>query len=401
MKIFKVTEEDMKRCDVLYQVKNKKLTLKEASMLLSVGYRQTLRLFQKFDKSGLSGIVKKYNNTGKNLKLNDAMSKKIIKLYEDIYYDFNVLHFNDKLYEDHNISLSYESIRQLLTKTGKHIPKKRKKVYRRRRRMPKAGMLIQMDSSQHLWLPKIKEKWWLIAAIDDASSEVSSAFFTPSDTTYANMHNIRQIIEKKGLFDALYVDKASHFKTTRHEGLHQNINNEQDETNIGKALDELGIALVLANSPQAKGRIERLFRFFQDRLIKEMRLKGIKNYEQANKFLQEEFLPWYNKRYIRKVEGVYKSLPKEKDLDFIFTKRETRKVTKDNTIPFYGEPIQLPPSKATLSYTKPRVELRYNEKQDLYVVYKDKIIFKTEISQKIKETDIEKRERYLNRMIAC
>jgi len=400
MKIFKVTEEDMKRHDILHQVKNKQLTFKQASMILNVGYRQTLRLFRQFDNSGLHGIVKKYNNSGKNLKLNDTLSKKIIKLYEDIYFDFNILHFKEKLQENHNIILSYESIRQLLSKNGKHLPKKRRKIYRRRRRMPKAGLLVQMDSSQHHWLAHMKEKWWLIASIDDASNEVPAAFFTPSDTTYANMQNIRQITANKGLFEALYVDKASHFKTTRHEGLHQNVNNEQEQTNIGKALEELGITLILANSPQAKGRIERLFRFFQDRLIKEMRLEGIQDYEQANKFLQEKFLPWYNRRYTRDVESVYTPLPKDKDLDFIFTKREIRKVRKDNTIPFYGEFIQLPPSRATLSYTKPPVEIRCNDQQDLYVVYKDKIILKTKLSQKIKETDLEKREKFLNRRIA-
>jgi len=400
MTTYKITEEDMKRHNILHQVKSKELTLKEASMFLNLSYRQTLRLFQQFDNSGLQGIVKKYNNAGKNLKLNDTLSRKIIKLHEDVYFDFNILHFKEKLQEDYNIILSYESIRQLLLKNGKHISKKRKKIYRRRRRMPKAGLLVQMDSSQHQWVMGVKEKWWLIAAIDDATSEVPAAFFTSSDTTYANMQNIRLIIEKKGLFEALYVDKASHFKTTRHEGLHQNVNNEQEQTNIGKALEECGITLVLANSPQAKGRIERLFRFFQDRLIKEMRLEGIQDYEQANKFLQEKFLPWYNKRYTRDVESAYKKLSPEKNLDFIFTKRETRKVRKDNTIPFYSEMIQLPPTQATLSYVKPHVEVRYNEKQDLYIVYKDKIIYKTKINQEVKEEELEKREKYLNRRIA-
>ena len=211
------------------------------------------------------------------------------------------------------------------------------------------------------------------------------------------------MIEKKGIFEALYVDQASHFKTTRHEGLHQNVNNEQEQTNIGQALEELGITLILANSPQAKGRIERLFRFFQDRLIKEMRLRGIKNYEEANEYLVKEFLPWYNKKYTHKVPSVYKNLTKDKDLDLdlIFTKRETRKVKKDNTIPFYGEPIQLPPSQTTLSYTKTNVEIRYNEKQDLYVIYKDKVILKTKISSNIKESELEKFEKMMKKRIIC
>ena len=118
---------------------------------------------------------------------------------------------------------------------------------------------------------------------------------------------------------SLYVDKASHFKTTRHGGLHYTINPEQDETQIERALNELNITLIPANSPQAKGRIEVLFRLFQDRLIKEMRLAGIKNYNQANKFLQEKFLPWYNAKYSHKdVESTYLPLPPDKNLDTIF-----------------------------------------------------------------------------------
>lgn len=395
MKKYIITENDMKRDQIFNQVSTQKFKLKEASMLLNLSYRHTIRLYKKHKISGLPGIIPKYNNEKKNQKLNKALEKKIIKLYEEVYYDFNILHFQEKLNDNHNIYFSYETLRQSLTKHHKHFPKQRKKVYRRRRRMPEAGILIQMDSSEHHWLKHIKDKWWLIAAIDDASNEVPAAFFTPSDTAFANMHNIRQIIKKKGLFEALYVDKASHFKTTRHEGLHQNVNNEQGKTNIGKALQELGITLILANSPQAKGRIERLFRFFQDRLIKEMRLEGIKNYEQANKFLQEKFLPWYHKKYTRKVKSVYKKLPLDKDLDFFFTKRETRKVKKDNTISFDKQLIQLPKSQATLSYTKPHVEIRYNEKKDLYVVYKDKIIHRTILSEEIKESELEKFEKIM------
>lgn len=396
---FIITEEDMKRDNIFQQVKNKQIRLQDASLLLGLSYRHTLRLYNKFKVTGLEGIIKRYNNAGKNLKLNKFITKRIIKLREDIYYDFNILHFKEKLEEEHNIIFSYETIRQLLIKKKMHIPKKRKKVHRRRRRMPKAGLMIQMDSSQHKWLPAIKEKWWLIAGIDDASNEVAYAFFTPSDTTFANMHNIRQIIEKKGVFEALYVDKASHFKTTRFEGIHQNVSNEQGLTNIGQALEELGITLILANSPQAKGRIERLFRFFQDRLIKEMRLKGIKNYDEANEYLIKEFLSYYNKKYTHEVESVYKNLAKEKNLDIIFTKRERRKVKKDNTISFYGDIIQLPPSQVSLSYTKPYVEIRYNEKGDLYVLYKDKVILKTKISINIKEAELEKFEKVMSKRI--
>ena len=126
-----------------------------------------------------------------------------------------------------------------------------------------------------------------------------------------------------------------------------------------------------------------------------MRLKGIKNYDEANKYLHEEFLPWHNKRFSIAAPNIYTDLLKDKNLDFIFTKKEIRKVKKDNTISFYGQLIQLPKSQATLSYTKPNVEIRFNDKQDLFVVYKDKIIHKTILSEEIKESELEKFEKMM------
>lgn len=396
---FIVTEETMKRYDILNDVMNKKIKLMQASELLGISYRHTLRLFDKFKINGLEGLIKHYHNACKNKKLNDVVEKKIINLYAKTYYDFNILHFKEKLDEYHDIHLSYETIRQLLIKNNIHVNKKRKKIHRRRRRMPKAGLLIQMDSSQHHWLKHIQEKWWLIAGIDDATNEIADASFEPYDTTYANMREIRALIEKKGLFEALYVDKASHFKTTRKMGLNQEIQDEHDETNIAEALKELGITLILANSPQAKGRIERSFRFFQDRLIKEMRLAKIKTYDEANKFLKETFLPMYNKRYTHEAESVYKSLPLGTNLDLIFTRRYERKVKKDNTVRLEGEIIQLPPSKMVLSYTRGWVEIRVRENQGVYVLYKNKIILETKLNKPIKETEMEKRQRYLSQKI--
>lgn len=395
-----VTEEDMKRYDIFKQVSKKELKLIEASILLGISYRHTKRLFKKFTYSGLDGLIKKYNNKNKNLKITELLEKKLLNWRKEIYPDFNILHFKDKLEEIHDVKLSYETLRQFLIKHDDHKVKKRKKVYRRRRRMPKAGMLIQMDSSQHQWIESIPEKWWLISGIDDATNEIPDASFEPSDTTFANMNEIRAIIEKKGIFDGLYVDKASHFKTTRHKGLHQDVNEEQQESNIAKALNELNITLILANSPQAKGRIERSFGFFQDRLIKEMRLAGINNYKDANKFLKEKFLPWYNKKYTHKAESVYKDIPKEMNLDVIFTIREDRKVNKDNTICFYNQIIQLPRNNITMFYKKPRVEIRVSEKQIAYILYKNKIIKEEKLEKPIRETELKKREKMLSKKIA-
>jgi transposase len=396
---FIVTEEDMQRYRLFHEVKEKKLKLIQSAMILKISYRQAKRLFRAFKKNGFDGLIKKYPKIRNKRKFSDHHIEKILYVRQTLYKKLNILHFKEKLAEDLNIQIGYETLRQLLIQKELHFVKKRAKIYRRRRRMPKAGLLVQMDSSQHHWLPQIHEKWWLIAMIDDATNEVPWALFAPADTSYDNMAVIRKFIEKKGLFEALYVDKASQFLTTRKDGLHQNINPDQENTNIQKALADLGINIIFANSPQAKGRIERLFRFLQDRLINEMKLRKIKNYKEANEFLQEIFLPWYNKRYTHPAESAYRALPKDVDLDSIFTIRFTRKVNKDNTISFNNEIIQLPPSQLTLSYIKAKVEVRIKENQNVYLFYKNKKVMQTVLKKKFIYNEANDRERYLSQRI--
>ena len=252
--------------------------------------------------------------------------------------------------------------------------------------MPKAGLLIQMDSSEHNWLPFIKEKWFLTATIDDATSKVPFAKLYSSDGVFNNMDVIRKTIEKESLFSALYADKASHFTTTRYGGLHVKIAQEQDDTQIERALQEIGITFIPANSPQAKGRVERLFRTLQDRFIKELRLHNIKNYHQANRFLQDYFINYYNKRFAKTqgIENSYKPLPKNIKLDSIFCKKYQRKVNFDNTIQVQGATIQIPPSKHRLSFAKCIVDVCLLENNDVHILYKNQFIHSAKLSKNTK-----------------
>lgn len=266
--------------------------------------------------------------------------------------------------------------------------------------MPCAGMLIQMDSSQHAWIPDIFDKWWLTANIDDATNEVLFAKLYPSDGVFNNMEVLRKTIENKGVFAALYVDKASQFKTTRYGGIHVNISDEQQDTQIERALNELGINLILANSCQAKGRIERLFRTFQDRFVKELRLKGIKDYCLANKFLTEEFLPYYNRKFshTQGIECLYKELPKGINLDLIFCKKYPRQVNADNTIKIEREIIQIPPSKYRISFAKCMVDVCLLENGKIYIIYEKQIIHTAYLSKNNKCVIMEKEmEHFLNK----
>ncbi|GFP27970.1 ISNCY family transposase [Candidatus Hakubella thermalkaliphila] len=389
-----VTMKDIQRYKVLKDVLDKRLKGIEAAQLLNLTPIHISRLKTRLLKRGFEALLRRTPPSPPNKRINDSLTKEILKLLQDFYYDFNILHFKDKLGENHDLQLSYESLRQILIKAGEPNPKKKKKVHRQRRRMPKAGMLVQRDSSQHQWLKHIPEKWWLVAMIDDATNEVPYARFFPKDTLFANMHVLRRFIEIKDLFMSLYVDKASHFKTTRHGGLPVEVGPEQDDTQIERALEELGITLIPANSPQAKGR---RFRLFQDRLIKEMRLAGIKDYEEANKFLQDKFLLWHNQRYMLEAESSYMPLPQEKNLDLIFGIKKERTVNHDDTLSFNGQIIQIPPSTIRLSFAKARVEVCLLEDNRIFVLHKGKVIAESILSKDSKTIKKEKKiEELLN-----
>jgi len=391
-----VTKKDIKRFKVLKDVIEKKLKGTQAAQLLGLSVVHVSRLKKRLRADGFEGLLQKPALAPPGNKIPERDVKAIMRLRKKLYYDFNIMHFMDKLRENHKFVYSYESIRQILIKHKEHVRKKRRKVHRQRRRMPKAGLLVQMDSSQHHWLPQIKEKWWLIVMIDDATNEIPYARLFPQDTLFANMHVQRRFIEIKGIFMALYVDKASHFKTTRHGGLHYTVDPEQPDTQIERAMNELGINIIWANSPQAKGRIEVTFRLFQDRFIKEMRLAKIKTYAQANEFLLKTFLPWYNARYTHQAESVYMPIPKDQNLDLIFCDKKTRHVNNDNTIQIHGQTVQIPPSRMVLSFSRKQVDVCILHDRRILVVYKGQIIAESQLA---KNNKILKKEKSIEKLL--
>lgn len=382
-----VTMKELKKIEVIKRLVRKEIKGTEAATLLGYHVVHISRLKKSYIENGAEGLIRKEIPSPKKTK--ERIREKICNLKQKKYYDFNITHFNEKLHENENIELSFETIRSILIEKGLHVPKKKKVVHRRRRRMPKTGMLIQMDSSQHKWIKGVKTKWWLIAAVDDATSKILTMKFFPSDNLFNNMEIIKDILQQHGMFYSLYVDRASHFTTTRLGGLHVEVDVEQNETNIERALDELGINLITAKTAQAKGRIERCFGTLQDRMIAEMRLNKITSYKKANIFLKEIFIKYYNKKFATNLnhESVFKHLPDNTNLDMIFCKKYMRKVKNDNTVAFLGNTIQLNPTKHKLSFARHIVDICLNKDNKIYVLYKEKIILETEIkiNKKIKK----------------
>jgi len=389
MEKYEVTMSEITRYKVIQEWGKSKVKGKGVSMLLGLSYRHALRLRKRYREEGIIGLIDKRRG---RRGITSEVEGEICRLYKDTYEErLNILHFKEKLEEVHGIRVSYEKLRQILIKYGLHKVKRRKRQFhKRRQRMPKRGMLIQMDTSEHEWIEGLGNRS-LITMVDDASSEILYARFEEEDSTFTNMKALKSVIKKWGLFLALYVDRASHFTTTRHGGLHYDVGEEQGDTNIEQALEELGITLIPAHSPQAKGRIERSYKTLQDRLINEMWIRGIKDYKTANEYLKKEFIPLYNKKFGKEVKDtLFSPVPEGIDLDLIFTKRTMRSVNKDNTVSFFSERIQLSPTKKKLNFVRAKVEIRWSSRNQIWVIYKGEVILKTKLSSKNKLIQKEK-----------
>lgn len=322
-----MTSREQYRYRLVDEMLKGKMRRREVAQLLGVRERTVSRLAARIRRNGLEGAV--HGNRGRSPanKLARAPMRQAAQLVRERYYDFNMQHALEMLRQHHAIELSYSSFRRLChrEKLARLHPRRRPKIHRRRERMSAEGMLLQFDGSHHEWV-KGQGKWCLIAAIDDATSEVTAAQFFTTEATLTCMTVMRDLIATKGVPLAFYVDRAGWFGGMK----------RQNTSQIQRALEELGTRLIFAYTPQAKGRIERFWRTVQDRLIPEMRLKKITNLEAANQYLAREFLPRYwNKHHrLKPVEATsrYRRAPSPATLREIFCIKEHRTVRGDQTL---------------------------------------------------------------------
>jgi len=382
MEVITLRQQELTRYQVIRGIIERKISNTEAAILLGISKRQVIRVKNKVRRVDLKGVV--HGNRGRRPKLGISNETKemILSLYQNRYYGFNVTHFGEFLKEVHGIQVSRETLRKLLLISGLRTKSKSPPRHRTRRaRMPRSGLLVQMDSSEHKWLEE--STIWLIATIDDATGEVPYALFVDSDSTENNMRVIKKLIEKKGIPVALYTDGASHFITQRHYSYRVNLSYDYTPTQIQRALNELGVRLIIAGSPQAKGRIERLFETFQDRLLKELKLYKISSIEKANRYLHNRFLPRFNKKFSHPPKDpgtAWRVLPKELNLESVFSIKEQRTVMADNTISYKNRVFQILPDKYRISFAKAKVEVEKRLDGSIHIRYKDQYLNCKEIS---------------------
>ena len=338
------TERMMKLQDVLLKAMAKKITWWEAAEIIGVTDRTMRRWRERLETEGYSGLVDRRKGKPSDRRVPLAKVEEVLRLYQETYFDLNMRHFQEKLREEHGIQLSYTFVQKALQGAGLVARgRKRRKHRRRRERRPLPGMLLHIDGSKHQWFGD--ERWYdLIVILDDATSEIYYAQLVEEESTRTVMAGVREVIEKRGLFCALYSDRGSHFFLTPKAG--EKVDKHRP-TQVGRALKELGVQMIPAYSPQARGRSERSFGTWQGRLPQELRLAGIATLEGANTFLREHYIAAFNQKFaVAAIEkGTAFRHTSRSDLDWIFTVQTERVVAKDNTVAIADRNWQLEKSR--------------------------------------------------------
>ena len=354
-----LTMKDEKRLEIMHRVFRSELTVGQAALVLGISERQCYRVKARINKSGAPGVV--HGNRGRpcKRKIKEHTVKRIVELAKGKYKDFNDHHLTEKLLEQEQIKLSREKLRQVLRAHGIGSPKKRRGIKHRSRRERRAaqGMMLQVDGSPHDWLEGRGPRLCLIGAIDDATSTVMGAFFVQAESSWGYFHLFSEIFKQHGTPQSIYTDCHSVFWTDREPTLEEQLINKKPTTEVGRGLEELGVTLILAHSPQAKGRIERLWNTFQDRLVSELRLAKANTVEQATVVL-DRYLPEHNRKFSKPASAQpawrkVSSLQIERALCF----KQQRTVAKDNTVTFEGTVFEIPKSSPFRSYANKRIDV--------------------------------------------
>jgi transposase len=335
-------ERAMKVQEVILRAMAKKITWWQAAEIIGISDRHMRRWRERYQEFGYDGLFDRRCGKPSHRRVPLATVEKLLALYRERYFDLNVKHFHEKLQQEHQIELSYTWVKLALQGAGLVARGRQRGVHRKRRpRRPLPGMLLHIDGSHHRWFQD--ERWYdLIVILDDANSEIYYAQLVAEESTVTVMAGLKDVMERKGLFCALYSDRGSHFWLTPKVGGKVDYHRL---TQVGRALRELGVQMIPAYSPQARGRSERNFGTWQGRLPQELRLRGIHTVEAANKFLREHYIAEFNRRFQVPAaqRGSAFMASRRRDLDLVFSLQFERTVNRDNTVSFQNLSLQIEP----------------------------------------------------------
>lgn len=360
MDILPLNMKEISRLKVMERLVAKSLTEKEARKLMNLkSVRQVRRIKKNYLRNGPKGLIHKNRGRPSNRKFSDQFIQQILDIYQNKYHDFGPTLTTEKLEESHKITLDRESLRQILINNNLWKPKPRKKPKKRhvwRERRSNYGEMQQFDGSYHKWFENRGEECCLLLSVDDATGAITKAKFDQHEGVVPVFNFWWEYGKKNGFPCEIYLDKFSTYKINHKSAQ----DNSELITQFERAMDQVGVRLITAHSPEAKGRVERMNGTLQDRLIKELRLKNISSIKEANKFLEKEFIPKFNARFAvisRDKANLHKPISREllKILHQIFSIQSTRKVMNDYTIMFKNKYFQLEEKQPTTVFKKDTV----------------------------------------------
>jgi transposase len=375
-----LSNREQARLMVLNLAQRGECKVAEAAILMGLSERHAWRLLAAYRREGAAALV--HGNRGRKPynTLAEEVKGKVLELAKGVYAGFNHCHLTEKLERPEGIPLSRSTVRRILMSGGLRSPRPRRapKHRSRRERRSQEGMLLQIDGSPHDWLQGRGPYLTLVAAIDDATGTVPYALFREQEDAQGYFLLLREIVERKGVPLALYSDRHGIFVRSdrEKESIEEQLQGKAQPTQFGRAMLELGVQSILALSPQAKGRIERLWKTFQDRLVSELRLVKASTIEEANGVL-EWFLPQFNLLFgvpPAQEGSAYRKLDKALSLEGVLCFKYQRTVAGDNTVPFSEHTIQILPDPQRQSYAHAKVEVQERLDGSLVVVYGGKVL---------------------------
>jgi transposase len=379
----RVSQREIHRMHVVRLTIEGRETVGRGAKLLGISTRQMKRLRRKMKEGGVEGLLHAKRGKAAWNKTASEKIKQVLGLAGGRYQGLNDTHFTEKLQEKEKIVLSRSTVRRILRGAGIAAVRKRgvKRHYKRRQRKAQEGALLLWDGSPHHWFGDPQDGFNLTAVIDDATGALLQGVFTVEEDAQSYLICLREILLGKGIPLALYMDRHGIFRRNDdHWSLEEQLAGEQTPTQVGHALEQLGIEPIFALTPQAKGRVERLFNTLQDRLVQELRLAGITTPPEATRFLNGPFKADFNTRFAkpaRETQTAWRPLPKGLDVDRICSFSYQATVGNDNTVRLGGIILDIPPGPHHRGYAKVRVEVHHLLDGRWRVYFKDQLLLET------------------------
>jgi len=387
-KLLAMSNREITRLEAMQRIKDKRLTQKEAARMLNLSVRQIKRLYRAYKAQGARGLVSQRRGKPSNNRLDVETQQKAIDLIYEHYRDFGPTLAHEKLTEKHKLRISRESVRGIMIAEGMWKPKRAKKpsTHQMRERRACFGELVQIDGSDHDWFEGRGPKCTLLVYIDDATGQLLELWFVPDETFFGYCEASRHYFERYGKPVAFYSDKHGIFRVNQE----QTIGLGSGLTQFGRAMQELDVQIICANTPQAKGRIERANQTLQDRLVKELRLQGISDIDSANAYLPEFRLD-FNRRFAvapRSSHDAHRPVLKTENLDIILTRQKTATLSKNLTVQANKVIYQIQSDRPDYALRNAQVTVCENAKGDVTILYKNKPLSYTIYHQPTRQAEV-------------